>query len=122
LRILVADDELGVRDVLRRYLEADGHSVETASNGEDALACYKCGKWDLVLTDRVMPRMSGDELAEAIKEIDAGMPIILVTAYADWAPAAFSTRSPYDLLVRKPFNREIIQAAVRAISAGLVHR
>lgn len=53
--------------------------------------------WDLVLTDRIMPGMSGDELATAIKRINPKMPIILVTAFADRPPDPERQRSPFDL-------------------------
>ena len=61
-RILVVDDEPLVCDAVKMMLEFDGHVVETAPNGKDALALLERSKFDLVITDFEMPMMKGDEL------------------------------------------------------------
>src|SRR5436189_6277296 len=66
-RILVVDDEPFVCDAVKMMLTFDGHIVETASNGKDALEMFAKGKFDLVITDFAMPNMKGDELAATIK-------------------------------------------------------
>src|SRR5437870_372298 len=66
-RILVVDDEPFVCDAVKMMLNFDGHVVETASNGKEALALFEKGKFDLVITDFAMPSMKGDELAAEIK-------------------------------------------------------
>src|SRR5712692_1416173 len=59
-RILVVDDEPFVCDAVKMMLNFDGHVVETASNGKEALALFDKGKFDLVITDFAMPSMKGD--------------------------------------------------------------
>jgi two-component system sensor histidine kinase EvgS len=66
-RILVVDDEPFVCDAVRMMLAFDGHQVETAGSGKEALSLFQTGKYDVVLTDYAMPAMKGDELAVAIK-------------------------------------------------------
>src|SRR5206468_8124896 len=74
-RILVVDDEPFVCDAVKMMLNFDGHVVETASNGKEALAMFEKGKYDLVITDFAMPKMKGDELAAAIKERSPKQPV-----------------------------------------------
>src|SRR4051794_34847626 len=82
-RILVVDDEPFVCDAVKMMLDFDGHSVETAGSAKDALALFRPGKFDLVITDFAMPAMKGDELAIAIKAVAPTQPIVMITAYAE---------------------------------------
>ena len=111
LRLLVVDDEPSIREVLTMYFTEDGHTVGTACDGEDGLQAFIHGEWDVVLTDRVMPHRTGDQLAAEIRKIDATIPIILVTGFADLASYA-EGKSPFDRVVRKPFTRESLRAAI----------
>jgi CheY-like chemotaxis protein len=115
LRILVVDDEAAIRQIIRKHLEAEGHEVHTAIDGVTGFERFVGENWDLVLTDRVMPGVSGDELAEAIKRISPTTPVILVTAYADRSPDPHRRDSPFDITIRKPFTRETIRAALAAV-------
>ena len=72
LRVLVVEDEPLVREVVSVYLHEDGHSVETAGNGREGLEKFKGGAFDVVLTDRAMPEMNGDQLAAQIKLLNPG--------------------------------------------------
>src|SRR2546423_13781417 len=82
-RILVVDDEPEVCNAVKMLLNFDGHIVEVASNGKDALEMFEHGKFDLIITDFEMPRMKGDELAAAIKARAPNQPIVMITAYAE---------------------------------------
>ena len=68
-RILVVDDGDASRRLLSRYLEPSGHTVETVDNPNDALEMIGKGFIDVVLTDRAMPVMSGDDLAKRIRDV-----------------------------------------------------
>jgi CheY-like chemotaxis protein len=108
LRILVVDDEWQVRQLMTAYLKEEGHYVISARDGQQALERFKASKWDLVITDSAMPKLSGDELAQAIKKLNIRMPIVLVTGFAD----SDHKRSPFDLVIRKPFTPETLRAAI----------
>lgn len=83
-RILVVDDEEGIRDILKIYLESDGHNVFTAKNGLEALKILDKQNVDLILLDLMMPVMNGWEFSEALsKTIHANIPKIIITAYPD---------------------------------------
>ena len=116
LRILVVDDEPNVCLSLRRHLEDEGHEVHTAADGLQALARFEAdATWDLVLTDWKMPGMTGDELAATIKRLRPSTPIVLVTGFADLLPPLDPQTSPFDLIIRKPFSRTTLQAALNLV-------
>ena len=81
-RILLADDEPSLRTTLSEFLKGDGHTVETAVDGPQALELFEPGRFDLVITDQSMPGMSGDRLARELKDREPGLPIILITGFA----------------------------------------
>ncbi|UMZ14867.1 response regulator [Pseudomonas sp. MPFS] len=82
LHVLVAEDNLINQLILKDQLEELGCSVELARNGEEALAIWKSGHFDLVLTDVNMPKINGYELARELRRRDAAIPIIGATANA----------------------------------------
>src|SRR5215470_7453621 len=82
-RILVVDDEPFVCDAVKMMLEFDGHVVETANSGPEALAVLERATFDLVITDFAMPLMKGDELALTIKARNPRLPVVMITAYAE---------------------------------------
>jgi PAS domain S-box-containing protein len=81
LRILVADDDSGIARSLEEMLEADGCLVETAEDGEQALAMLSENEFDLVLSDVVMPKMDGYELYIQVKEKFPKIPVLMMTAF-----------------------------------------
>lgn len=121
-RILVVDDEPYVCDAVRMMLAFDGHQVETASCGKDALALFDKGKYDVVITDYAMPAMKGDELAASIKALSPGQPVVLITAYAEMLKSSENPLKGVDFIVSKPFLlenlREAIEKSTKLLSAA----
>lgn len=111
-RILVVDDEPFVCDAVRMMLTFDGHQVDTASSGQEALARYDEEKYDLVITDYAMPAMKGDELAMAIKSRTPGQPVVLITAYAEMLRASNQPLGGVDFIISKPFLLENLREAI----------
>ncbi len=111
-RILVVDDEPFVCDAVRMMLTFDGHAVQTANNGADALALFEKDKFDLIITDLCMPVMKGDELAAAIKARDPKQPVVMITAYAETLQASARTLAGVDFLISKPFLLENLREAI----------
>jgi CheY-like chemotaxis protein len=111
-RILVVDDEPEVCNAVKMLLNFDGHIVETASNGKDALAMLDHDKFDLVITDFEMPKMKGDELAATIKARDPKQPIVMITAYAEMLTSSGHPLKGVDFLVSKPFLLENLRQAI----------
>ena len=116
MRVLVADDEPMVREVIRLFLCEAGHTAELAEDGASALAKFRCGSYDLVLTDRAMPEMSGDQLAAAIKAINASTPVILLTGFGDAMHADGELPKGVDVVVAKPFTMKSLCAAFEEVA------
>ena len=77
--ILVVDDEPSIRITVRAFLEADGHIVETAEDAESAMAALRKHPMDVVLTDVILPRVSGVDLLRQIREISPHVQVIMMT-------------------------------------------
>ncbi len=111
-RILVVDDEPFVCDAVKMMLNFDGHIVETASNGKDALEMFEKDKFDLVITDFAMPNMKGDELAAAIKARSPKQPVVMITAYAEMLQSSGNPLTGVDFVISKPFLLENLREAI----------
>jgi CheY-like chemotaxis protein len=116
-RILVVDDEPFVCDAVKMMLTFDGHEVETASNGKDALSKFEDGKYDLVITDFSMPNMKGDELAAAIKARSPKQPVVMITAYAEMLQSSGNTLPGVDLVISKPFLLDNLREAITKVTS-----
>jgi CheY-like chemotaxis protein len=114
--ILVVDDEPLVCDAVKMMLEFDGHVVEIAGSGKDALAMMEKSTFDLIITDFEMPAMKGDELAAAIKARDPKQPVVMITAYAEMLQAAGNPLTGVDYIVSKPFLLENLREAIAKVT------
>ncbi len=113
IRILVVDDELVVRDSLSSWFEEEGYEVGTADGGKLALQRMQEGSWDIGLLDIKMPGMDGLELQRKMKEIDPGIQIIIMTAYASVQTAVDALKDgAYDYIV-KPFDPDKLVHVIR---------
>ncbi|HZX36382.1 MAG TPA: response regulator [Thermodesulfobacteriota bacterium] len=99
-RLLIVDDEEGIRLLYKEELEEEGYATEIASSGEEALEKLKDTKVDLVLLDIKMPGMDGVEVLRRVKEKWKTLPVILCTAYphykqefGTWASDAYVVKS-----------------------------
>jgi nitrogen fixation negative regulator NifL len=115
LRVLLVDDEDIVRQILREYLVGDGHTVETAPNGRDALDKMPKAAFDVVILDRAMPGLSGDQVAVAIKEFKPDLPVILLTGFGNMMQAAGETPPGIDLVLGKPVTIAGLRAALAQV-------
>jgi CheY-like chemotaxis protein len=111
-RILVVDDEVLIRESIKRALDFAGNLFETAGNGKEALARFEQDKFDLVILDYEMPDMRGDELALLIKALAPKQPIAMVTAHP--LTLAGNLLTEVDAIISKPFRpQELREAALR---------
>lgn len=108
-RILLADDQDGVRQAIKFLLLVDNHIVKEASNGQEALELYGREPFDLVITDYAMPGMAGNELALNIKRRSPKQPILMITAYAKDLDRQ---ENPVDAMLNKPFSFEDLRSAI----------
>ena len=112
LRILVVDDESSIREVVATTLREEGHFVETAVDGLDGLEHFRRGAWDVVLTDRAMPGLSGEQLAAEIKIAAPYLPVIMLSGFSPSQSGSVGQPLAADMLISKPFRLETIRAAV----------
>ena len=100
---------------LRLSLTVDGHEVDVAGSGEKAVTLFETKKYDLVITDFILPGMDGLELAEAIKQRAPSTPVMLITAYAESLPGAMGQVSNVDVLLSKPLSLGKLQEALQKV-------
>ncbi len=108
-RILLIDDDPVVRRVLREMLELGGHTIVDVANGPAGLALSETEHFDLVLTDLVMPGMSGWEVAKALKRHESRRPVGLVTGWPSQLDPAEVKTKPVDFVLSKPFRLEDVR-------------
>jgi two-component system response regulator PilR (NtrC family) len=115
-RILVVDDEEGMRDFLAILLQKEGYEVETVGTGEEAVRLIADHPFDLVITDLKMPRMNGLRVLNRIKEQDAEIGVILITAYASPETAVDAMKEGAFDYIAKPFDvdemKEVVKGAL----------
>jgi DNA-binding NtrC family response regulator len=119
--VLIIDDEHGVREVLRDTLEAAGFATETASNGRDGLAKYRSHRPDIVITDVLMPKLSGIELVNRLLDEDPTARIIVMSGVVG-APFLEAGRDVGVCRVfEKPVDVRLLVAAVRELLNEVPH-
>ncbi|MGA2082974.1 MAG: sigma-54 dependent transcriptional regulator [Holophaga sp.] len=116
LRVLVVDDDPGMREGMALSLKRAGFVTEQARSGEDALRMTRPGAFDAVVTDLRMTGMDGLQLTARLKALDTGLPVLLVTAFGSLDTAREAMRlGAFDYL-SKPFGPdELVQAVRKAI-------
>jgi two-component system nitrogen regulation response regulator NtrX len=119
--VLIVDDEEGIRESLSGILEDEGYNVLTASSGEDALAIAKEHMPDIVFLDVWLPEMDGLETLSRLKEIDANIPVIMISGHGNIEIAVKATRlGAYDFL-EKPLSLEkVVITAKRALERKML--
>ncbi|WP_106754514.1 response regulator [Pannonibacter carbonis] len=121
-RILLTEDDEAVRTFVKRALELDGHEVQAAEDGGEALEVLtrENGRFDLLLSDIKMPVMDGIALALATARDWPSLPILLMTGFADQRERANGLDALVHDVVTKPFSLADIRQAVRDALTGTV--
>jgi CheY-like chemotaxis protein len=110
--VLVADDNRGFAELLRALLEDDGHEVVTAYSGLAAIAVVEQQEIDAAVLDVLIPEISGDAVAERLRQLKPGLPIALMTGNG----AGFTKAAGLPVL-RKPFTKEELLETVERLLA-----
>jgi CheY-like chemotaxis protein len=118
-RVLVIDDEIGVREVLRELLGGEGYTVLDAPDGRSGLALSEAEPVELVLSDVSMPGMSGWEVAEACHARHPNVPVGLITGWGDRLDPGELTRHGVRFVIAKPFEAaEVLHRVGDALAAA----
>lgn len=115
-RLLIVEDEETLCQSLKRVLEREGHTVDTLSNAESAHESFKEGFYDVIITDIILPGMTGIELLKRIKEKLPEQIVVIMTAYASLETAVEALRyGAYDYVVKPVMHEEIKQIVKNAL-------
>ena len=115
IRIFVVEDDADLNRFVSSSLRNAGYDVVSCFNGVEALEKMDEGKCDLLLTDIMMPKMNGFELAESVRTTDKTMPIIFMTAKDDKPSKMLGYNIGIDEYVTKPFDIDILLMTIKAI-------
>ncbi|MFC7343210.1 response regulator transcription factor [Saccharopolyspora griseoalba] len=114
-RVLLVDDEPGVRTALSRGLTAEGMEVSTAADGHEALRLATTGAFDVVLLDVMLPGLSGYRVLERMREQDVSTPVLMISAKSGEVDQADGLDLGADGYLVKPFSFLVLVAQVRAL-------
>lgn len=113
--ILVVDDEEIIRVLLTEILTEEGYQVTCAVDGRQAVDLLKANRYDLVITDMVMPGLNGLEVLQAAFRIDPGYPVIMITGYPSVEMAVKLVNLGAADYITKPFNVDLIKVTVAKV-------
>ncbi len=116
-RILIIDDEAGIRESLETLLGLEGYTVETAPDGEAGLVMLEEKSYDLVLLDLALPGQNGIEIVGRIREKELELPVIMITAYGTVGNVVDAIRAGAQNFVQKPWDNEKLLADIRSAIA-----
>ena len=110
-RILVIDDDPGVVSLLVRLIREEGYAPQSTSDSREALALLQTVPFDLVVSDIVMPHLTGLQILEAAKRQNSDVEVLLVTAYSTPEVVQDALEKGASRLLEKPFDNEQFRAA-----------
>ena len=113
--IVVIDDDRNTRKLMQAVLEAEGYSVYTAENGEDALAVMDREHVDLAVLDLMMPKMDGYAFTRALREVDNTLPVLMVSAKQTAASRKEGFIAGIDDYMTKPVDEEEMLLRIKAL-------
>ena len=116
-KILVVDDEASIAKIVKKQLEVAGYEVMVAADGQAGLDTAKSWRPDLIVLDNMLPKMTGPEVAAALKkdEVMRATPILMLSAKAQRQDEEAALQSGADAYVVKPFQLDEFLAQVRAL-------
>ena len=120
-KVLVVDDEKLIVKGIRFSLEQDGMEVTCAYDGEEALRLAREQKFDMILLDIMLPKLSGTEVCQQIREF-SGVPIVMLTAKSEDMDKIMGLEYGADDYITKPFNILEVKARIRAIMRRTARR
>jgi two-component system response regulator CpxR len=115
LKILIADDEKELLDVLRELLELDGHNVTVAYDGEKALQICKENKFDIVFADISMPGMDGIDLTKELLVLDKEAKVAVITGLIGTVEVKLALSAGAKGFLKKPFTKRELDQTIKEI-------
>lgn len=122
VKILVADDTKAITDILKNILSKEGHKVDTAADGTEAISCIDKNPYDLVITDMLMPRQDGFDVIHHLKENYPDTKIIVMTGGGIAITPSEVIKSVGDdieIFLTKPIGKSELMDAVNTVLSSL---
>lgn len=116
MKVLVAEDEVELANVLVKILRKNNYSVDVACDGEEALLKFEQGSYDVVLLDVMMPKIDGIEVLKIIRKNDTHTPILMLTAKTEIEDKVLGLDSGANDYLGKPFDTRELLARIRNIT------
>lgn len=120
MKILIVDDEIKIREVVKEYSKVYGYEVDEASNGKQAIEKVRNNNYDCVILDIMMPVLDGYSACKKIKEI-SDAPVIMLSARQEEDDKLFSFDIGVDDYVTKPFSPKELMARIKAVTLRKNH-
>ncbi|MDM5186754.1 response regulator transcription factor [Bacillus sp. DX4.1] len=114
IRVLIADDEKEIRDLLKKYIERELYHVDVAVNGEEALRLFEQNKYNLIILDLMMPKVDGIEVCRRLRN-KTNIPILMLTAKDQEVDKILGLSIGADDYITKPFSINEVVARVKAL-------
>ena len=118
ITVLVVEDTNSERELICDYLRQGGYAVVSAADGTEGLEKFSKTNPNVVITDLVMPGMSGLELCRAVKKAGSKVPVIACTSKNQELDRLWGMKQGVDVYLTKPFTKEEILQAVRSLGLG----
>ncbi len=119
VHLLIVDDEADIRDAVARHFRLSGYDADTAENGRQALEMLENHRYDVVISDIIMPEMNGPDLLRAIREQYPMIHVVMMTGHVELENVLTCMRRGADTCIFKPFRdfQELDAAVIRAVEA-----
>lgn len=114
IKILIADDDQNIRELLRLYIEKKGYASIEAKDGEEAIDCFLSESPDLVLLDVMMPKLDGWQVCRRIRS-ESNCPVIMITAKGEVFDKVLGLELGADDYISKPFDTKEVMARIGAV-------
>ncbi len=114
MKVLVVDDEVKIRAVIKEYAEFEGYDIDEAGDGMEAIAKCKATDYDLIIMDIMMPKLDGYSAVKEIKKVK-NIPVIMLSARAEEYDKLFGFEIGVDDYVVKPFSPKELMARINAV-------
>ncbi|MDM5153095.1 response regulator transcription factor [Bacillus sp. DX1.1] len=114
IRVLIADDEKEIRDLLKKYIERELYTVDVAVNGEEALRLFEQNKYNLIILDLMMPKVDGIEVCRRLRN-KTNIPILMLTAKDHEVDKILGLSIGADDYITKPFSINEVVARIKAL-------
>ena len=115
MEILVVEDDRDLNGLVCAYLRSSGYKVTSCYNGKDGYRAFCDGKFNMIISDIMMPEMDGFELAESIRQVDKTTPIIFMSAKDDKPAKMYGYKLGIDDYITKPFDVDVLMMKVAVL-------